>query len=170
MSIYSIYGFSLVMYGYESCNIKKTEHQRIDAFEQWCWITLLRVPWAARRSNQWILKEISSVQSLSRVRLFATQWTAAHRASLSITNSWSLLKLVHQISDAIQPAHPLSSPSPPAFNMSLFQWLSSLHQVAKCLKSILNIHRKDWFLSWNSNTLAIWREEVSELDTSECLN
>ena len=51
--------FSLVMYGCESWTIKKAEHQRIDAFELWCWRRLLRVPWTARRSNQSILKEIS---------------------------------------------------------------------------------------------------------------
>ena len=49
----------VVMYGCESWTIKKTEHQRIDAFELWCWRGLLRVPWTARRSNQSILKEIS---------------------------------------------------------------------------------------------------------------
>ena len=49
----------LVMYGCESLTIKKAEHQRIDAFELWFWRRLLRVPWAARRSNQSILKEIS---------------------------------------------------------------------------------------------------------------
>ena len=53
---------------------------------------------------------ISSVQSLSRVRLFATTWTAARQASPSITNSQSLLQLVSIESDAIQPSHPLSSP------------------------------------------------------------
>ena len=47
------------MYGYESWTIKKVEHQRIDAFELWCWRRLLRVLWTARRSNQSILKEIS---------------------------------------------------------------------------------------------------------------
>ena len=51
--------FPVVMYGYESWTIKKAEHQRIDAFELWCWRRLLRVPWTARRSNQYILKEIS---------------------------------------------------------------------------------------------------------------
>ena len=63
----------------------------------------------------------------------ATPWTAAHQASLSITNLLSLLTLVHQVSDAIQPSHPLSSPSPPVLNLSqhqgLFQWVSSLHQM-----------------------------------------
>ena len=51
--------FPLVMYGCESCTVKKAERQRIDAFELWCWKRLLRVPWTARRSNQSILKEIS---------------------------------------------------------------------------------------------------------------
>ena len=51
--------FPVVMYGCESCIVKKVEHQRIDAFELWCWRRLLRVPWTARRSNQSILKEIS---------------------------------------------------------------------------------------------------------------
>ena len=51
--------FPVVMYGCESWTIKKAEHRRIDAFELWCWIRLLRVPWIAKRSNQSILKEIS---------------------------------------------------------------------------------------------------------------
>ena len=51
--------FPVVMYGCESWTVKKAEHQRIDAFELWCWRRLLRVPWTARRSNQPILKEIS---------------------------------------------------------------------------------------------------------------
>ena len=51
--------FPVVMYGCESWTIKKAEHQRIDAFELWCWRRLLRVPWTARRSNQSLLKEIS---------------------------------------------------------------------------------------------------------------
>ena len=51
--------FPVVMYGCESCTIKKAEHQRIDAFDLWCWRRFLRVPWTARRSNQSILKEIS---------------------------------------------------------------------------------------------------------------
>ena len=58
------YVFSIVMYGCESWTIKKTERQRIDAFELWCWRRLLRVPWTARISNQCILKEISLEYSL----------------------------------------------------------------------------------------------------------
>ena len=51
--------FPVVVYGCESWTVKKAEHQRIDAFELWCWRRLLRVSWIARRSNQSILKEIS---------------------------------------------------------------------------------------------------------------
>ena len=57
------------MYGCENWTIKKAEHQRIDAFELWCWIRLLKVPWTARRSNQSILKEISPEYSLEGVML-----------------------------------------------------------------------------------------------------
>ena len=61
--------FPVVMYGCESWTIKKAEHQRIDAFELWCWRRLLRVPWTARRSNQYILKEISPGCSLEGLML-----------------------------------------------------------------------------------------------------
>ena len=82
----------------------------------------------------------SSVQSLRHVWLFATPWIAACQASLCITIDQSSLKLtwVHPVRDAIQPSHPLSSPFPPAPNpsqhQSLFQWVNSLHQVAKLLE------------------------------------
>ena len=61
--------FPVVMYGCESWTVKKTECQRIDAFELWCWRIHLRVPWTARRSNQSILKEISSGISLEGMML-----------------------------------------------------------------------------------------------------
>ena len=61
--------FSVVMYGCESWTIKKAEHQRIDAFELWCWRRLLRVLWTARRSNQSILEEISPEYSLEGLML-----------------------------------------------------------------------------------------------------
>ena len=59
----------VVMYGCDSWTVKKAEHQRIDAFELWCWRRLLRVPWTARRSNQSILKEISPGISLEGMML-----------------------------------------------------------------------------------------------------
>ena len=61
--------FPVVMYGCESWTIKNAEHQRIDAFELWCWRRFLRVPWIARRSNQSILKEISPGCSLEGLML-----------------------------------------------------------------------------------------------------
>ena len=66
--------FPVVMYGYESWNIKKAESQRIDAFELWCWRRLLRVPWTARRSNWSILKEISPEYSLEGLTLKLATW------------------------------------------------------------------------------------------------
>ena len=67
--------------------------------------------------------QFSSVQSLSCVRLLAIPWIAARQASLSITNSQSLPKHIHRVGDAIQPSHPLSSPSPPAPSPSQHQRL-----------------------------------------------
>ena len=61
--------FPVVLYGCESWTVKKAEHQRIDAFELWCWRRLLRVPWSSRRSNQSILKEISPGCSLEELML-----------------------------------------------------------------------------------------------------
>ncbi|XDC81520.1 hypothetical protein R6Z07F_012693 [Ovis aries] len=61
--------FPVVMYGCESWTIEKAEHQRIDAFELWCWRRLLRVPWTARRSNQSILKEIDPEYSVEGLML-----------------------------------------------------------------------------------------------------
>ena len=83
----------------------------------------------------------SSVQSFSRVWLFATPWIAARQASLSITNSLQFTQTyIHRVCDAIQPSHPLSSPSPPAPNpsqhQSLFQWVNSAHKMAKAVINI----------------------------------
>ena len=61
--------FPVVMCGYESWTIKKTEHQRVYAFKLWCWRRLLRVPWTTRRSNQSILKEINPEYSLEGLML-----------------------------------------------------------------------------------------------------
>ena len=61
--------FPVVTYGHENLTIKKAEHQRIDAFELWCWRRLLRVPWTSRRSNQPILREINPEYSLEGLML-----------------------------------------------------------------------------------------------------
>ena len=70
--------FPVVMYGCESWTIKKAEHHRIDAFELWCWRRPFRVPWTARRSNQSILKEISSEYSLEGLMLKLTHQNFGH--------------------------------------------------------------------------------------------
>ena len=100
------------------------------------------------RVDLFFIVPFSSVQSLSRVQLFVTPWTAAFQASLSITNSWSLLTDVHHVSAAIQPSHPLLSSSPPAFNLSqhqgLFKWVICSHQVAKVLEFQLQHQSFQW--------------------------
>ena len=105
------------------------------------------------------MHQFSSVQSLSHVRLFATPWIAACQASLSITNSQSLLKLmsIELVGDAIQPSHPLSSPSPPAPNPSkhqsfpmsqLFTWGGQSIGVSASV-SVLPMNTQDWSsLGW----------------------
>ena len=89
---------------------------------------------------------ISSVQLLSHAQLFVTPWTGARQASLSITNSWSLLKLMSI--ESVMPSNHLSSPSPPTFNLSLhqslFQWVSSSHQVARVLAFQLQHQSVQW--------------------------
>ena len=95
-----------------------------------------------------------SVQSLSRVWFFATPWTAAHQASLSITNSWSLLELM-SIKLVISSNHlTLCYPLLSTFNLSqhrgLFQWVSSSHHVAKILEfsalgSVFSVNIQGWF-------------------------
>ena len=117
-----------------------------------------------KRNSKWITNSIwnnkkvekyQSVQSLSHVRLFVTPRTAAHQASLSITNSLSLLKLM-----SIQSVMPsnhliLSSPSP-AFNLSqhqgLFKWVSSSHQVAK----ISELHHQSFQWIFRTDLLYNW--------------
>ena len=82
------------------------------------------------------------VQSLSRVQLFVTPWTAARQATLSFTISWSLLKLmsVDWVSEAIQPSHPLLPPSSPALNLSQYQL--KLNGSMKNLQDLLEHHQK----------------------------
>ena len=72
--------YPVVIYGCENWTIKKAEHQRIDAFELWCWRRLLRVPWTARRSNQSIPEEISPEYSLEELMLKLKFQYFGHRA------------------------------------------------------------------------------------------
>ena len=108
---------------------------------KWLWETGKVFACKNNDKNHKMIK-LSSVQSLSRVHLFATPWTVACQASLSITNSRSSLKLVHWVGDVIQPSHPLSSPSPPALNLSQNQGFSN--------EPVLHIRwPKYWSFSFN---------------------
>ena len=131
--------FPVVMYEYKSWTIKK-----IDVFELWCWRRLLRVPWTARRSNQSILKEISPDYSSEGLMLklklqYFSQFSSVTQSCLTLCDPMNcstpglpvrhqlpeyIQTHVHRVSDAIQPSHPLSSPSPdpnPSQHQSLFQ-------------------------------------------------
>ena len=117
---------------WQDCLMKKVWHKRPLVV----WSHLYEI---IRTGKQKKREKATSVQLLSRVQLFATPWISAHQASLSITISRSSLRLIHWVCDAIQPSHPLSSPSPPALDPSqhqgLFQWVNSSHEVAKVLES-----------------------------------
>ena len=87
--------FPVVMYGCETWSIKKAEHQRIDAFQLWCWRRLLRVPWSSRRSNQTILKEIIPEYSLEGLMLKLKLQYFVHliRRTDSLEKTWMLRKI-----------------------------------------------------------------------------
>ena len=117
------------------------------------WIKKLLIKWSQTQKAYIIwfpYIKFSSIQSLSGVWLFVTPWTAARQASLPVHHQ--LLEFtqahVHWVSDAIQPSHPLSSPSPPAFSLpqhqGLFQWVSSLHQMARLLEFQLQLQSFQW--------------------------
>ena len=122
--------FPVVRYGCESWTTKKAECRRIDDFELWCWRRLLRVLWPARRSNQWILKEINPEYSLE-VRFTSvgqscpTLCDPMDYSTPGLPVNHQLLGFakthIHWVGDAIQPSHPLLSPS--AFNLSQHQGL-----------------------------------------------
>ena len=80
--------FPVVMYRCESWTIKKAEHWRIDAFELWCWRRLLKVPWAAMKSNQSILKEISPEYSLEGLKLKLQQFDHLMQRTDSLEKTW----------------------------------------------------------------------------------
>ena len=108
----------------------------------------------AQSPNYWTARQVPPfwnlvvVQLLTHVWVFMTPWTTAHQAYLSFTISQSLLKLMFNMFNAIQPSHPLLPPSPLALNLSqhqgLFQWVNSSHQVAKMLEFQLQHQSFQW--------------------------
>ena len=85
--------FPLVTYGCRSWTVKKAEHQRIDAFELWCWRKLLKVPWTARRSNQSVLREINPEYSLEGLKLKLQDFVHLMRTDDSLEKSLMLGKI-----------------------------------------------------------------------------
>ena len=160
--------FPVVMYGCESWIINKAEHQRIDAFELWCWRRLLRVPWSTRRSNQSILKEVKVKWSRSVVSDSLWPCGLKHSRLLHPWDSPGKNTGVgcHFLLQGIF----LTQGSNPGL-LHYRQTLSPLshHPTSQSWsKSALNIHWKDWCWSWSSNTLATWFEELNHWKRPWC--
>ena len=159
--------FLAVMYGYESCTIKKPEHWRIDAFELWCWRRLLRVPWTARKWNQSILKEISPEYSLEGLMLklklqyfgYLMQRTDSLEKTLMLGKTeggrrwgWQRMRWLDGITDVMD----VSLSRPWELVMDREAWRAAVHGVAKNQTQLSNWTELNWITLGPQPCLTQW--------------